>query len=98
MGRFERYLFAYSIWTILFVFGDNLFQFLGFENREIYSFPDFTIDTQTAFIFSLQTALLWFYFKTVQKENGLDAFFRSLVFNLLAYMVYIMLVVRANSV
>ncbi|MDQ7055520.1 MAG: hypothetical protein Q9M89_03135 [Persephonella sp.] len=85
-----------TIWAVIFIAGWNISKL--FPDYQFLSFYGFPIDTKILITFLLQILAVGGYFHFRQKENLKDAFLRSFIFNFLIYMVYFLLVWRANSV
>ncbi len=87
---------VFVIWAVVFAVGWKVFQLL--PNYQFFSFYDYKIDTKILVIFFLQIVAVGVYFHLSQKEKVKDAFLRSFIFNFLIYMVYFLLIWRANTV
>ncbi|MBK3332581.1 hypothetical protein GWK41_05835 [Persephonella atlantica] len=84
------------IWAVIFIIGWNVSKL--FPDYQFFSLYGFQIDAKILITFLLQILAVGGYFHFSQKENLKNAFLRSFIFNFLIYMVYFLLIWRANTV
>jgi len=90
--------FVFFIWILIFAGIWNLFDSFRIKNPEFFVFFDFPVDLKFLVTFVLQFFAVWFYFFVFQKENLKSSALRSIIFNFLVYLVYVMLILRVKTV
>ena len=90
--------FVFLIWVLIFVAVWNIFDSFGIKNPVFFVLSDFTVDLKLLITFISQFLAIWFYFSAFQKENIKSSALRSLIFNFLIYLVYVMLMLRVKTV
>ena len=89
---------VFVIWILIFVLMWNIFDSLGIKNPVFFVLFDFPVDLKFLITFVLQFLAVWLYFFIFQKENLKSSGLRSLIFNFLIYLVYVMLILRVKTV
>ena len=89
---------VFLIWVLIFVGIWNIFDSFRIRDPEFFVLFGFPVSLKIVVTFVLQFFAVWIYFFIFQKENMKSSALRSLIFNFLVYLVYVMLMLRVKTV